>query len=67
MESKKFLTMEEFMKVTGISRSLGYDLVAKKKIPSVKFGKAIRIPAAYLHELEEDLLRNTHTSKSAQK
>jgi prophage regulatory protein len=35
----------EVTQVLGIGRSLVYDLIARKEIPSVRLGRCIRVPA----------------------
>jgi len=40
----ELLTPEEFRGYVGIGRSLCYDLLARGEIPSVRFGRVIRIP-----------------------
>jgi excisionase family DNA binding protein len=40
------LTVSEFGEALGIGRTLAYELVLKGKVPSVKIGRARRVPAA---------------------
>ena len=47
------LTVEQAAKVACISRRHAYHLVASGDLPSVRFGKAIRVPAHRLLELLE--------------
>lgn len=42
---KLLLRIDEITEILGISRSQAYKMVAAGEIPSLKIGKAIRIPA----------------------
>ena len=44
------LTVEEAAKMLGISRNLGYDLVRRGVIPSLRLGRIIRISRSRLEE-----------------
>lgn len=54
--SKKLLTVAEAAQVLGISRSLTYKLVLREELPSVKIGRARRIPAHVLDRYIAGLL-----------
>ncbi|MFC1848441.1 helix-turn-helix domain-containing protein [Chloroflexota bacterium] len=45
---KLLLKPNEVAQVLGIGRSLVYELIARKEIPSVRLGRCIRIPAESL-------------------
>ena len=47
---KIFLTMDDLVKATGLSRAYLYPLVMSGEIPSCKFGRARRIPREGLEE-----------------
>jgi len=49
-ESKAFLSIPEFMEVTGIRRTLAYDLVRRGEVPSRKVGGRRLIPVVALRE-----------------
>ena len=44
----ELLTPEEFRTVAGLGRATTYDLIRSGQIPSVRFGRAIRIPKSAL-------------------
>ncbi len=44
----EFLSPEEFRTYMGIGRATCYDLLRRGEIPSVRFGRAIRIPKSAL-------------------
>ncbi len=44
----ELLTPEEFRRVTGLGRATTYDLIRRGLIPSVRFGRLIRIPKSAL-------------------
>jgi excisionase family DNA binding protein len=60
---KKLLTVAEAAIVTGCSRSLLYQRVMRGEIPSIKIGRARRIPVA---ALEEWIERQLEAEQSAQ-
>jgi excisionase family DNA binding protein len=43
-----FLEVEEAAKLIGIGRSTAYDLVRRGDIPTVRFGRRIRVPRGAL-------------------
>jgi excisionase family DNA binding protein len=51
--SRPTLSVEEFAVVAGISRSTAYDAVRAGQVPSLRFGKRIRIPTAAVLRLLE--------------
>ena len=44
----EFLSPEEFRTYMGIGRATCYDLLRRGEIPSVRFGRAIRVPKSVL-------------------
>jgi excisionase family DNA binding protein len=42
----EYLTVDECRTYLGLSRGLCYDLLKRGELPSVKFGKLIRVPKA---------------------
>ena len=44
----ELLTPEEFRTVAGLGRATTYDLIRSGQIPSVRFGRVIRIPKSAL-------------------
>ena len=44
----EYLTVEEFIVVTGVGRSHAYDLVRTEVIPALKWGRLFRIPKSVL-------------------
>ena len=47
-ELPELLTPEEFRTVAGLGRATTYELIRSGQIPSVRFGRAIRIPKSAL-------------------
>ncbi len=45
------LTVEEAAALLGISRTLGYELVARRELPSLRLGRRIVVPRRALEEL----------------
>jgi excisionase family DNA binding protein len=45
-----FLTPGQFATLAAVSRSLIYRLIAQNRLPSIRLGSAVRIPAAALDE-----------------
>ena len=45
---KLLLKPSEVAKVLGIGRSLIYELIARKEIPSIRLGRCIRVPSESL-------------------
>ena len=45
------LTVEEAADLLGISRAFAYDLVARKRLPSLKLGRRLIIPRQALDRL----------------
>ena len=52
-ESKPTLSVDEFAVVAGISRSTAFAAVHSGQVPSMRFGKRIRIPTAAVRRLLE--------------
>ena len=54
---KLLLKPSEVTEILGIGRSLVYELIARKEIPSVRLGRCIRVPSEslqrWLKEREE--------------
>lgn len=44
VELPEFLSIEEFRAFVGIGRSCAYDLARRGEIPTVRFGRLLRIP-----------------------
>ena len=51
---KLLLKPSEVTQVLGIGRSLVYELIARKEIPSVRLGRCIRVPAESLQRWIRD-------------
>ena len=51
---KLLLKPSEAARVLGIGRSLIYELIARKEIPSIRLGRCIRIPSESLHQWLKD-------------
>ena len=49
-DHQTLLTVPEAAKLLRIGRNLAYELVAQGEIPSVRFGRLIRVPRAALEE-----------------
>ncbi|MGH9154496.1 MAG: helix-turn-helix domain-containing protein [Acidimicrobiales bacterium] len=47
------LTVEEAAQLLGISRALGYELVARRELPSIRLGRRIVVPRRALEALLE--------------
>jgi excisionase family DNA binding protein len=45
------LTVEEAAQLLGISRALGYELVARGEVPSIRLGRRIVVPRRALDTL----------------
>jgi excisionase family DNA binding protein len=45
---KLLLKPAEVAKILGIGRSLIYELIAQRKIPSIRLGRCIRVPSESL-------------------
>ena len=52
-ELPEFLSPEEFRTYVGIGRATCYDLLRRGDIPSVRFGRVIRIPKSALLAQQE--------------
>ena len=50
------LRVPEAAESAGISRSLAYELIAEGRMPSVRVGRSIRVPAEALREWVNELL-----------
>ncbi|MGI8684179.1 MAG: helix-turn-helix domain-containing protein [Acidimicrobiales bacterium] len=54
MENNRLtLTVEEAAQLLGISRALGYELVARGELPSIRLGRRIVVPRRALDALLE--------------
>ena len=51
---KLLLKPSEVTKILGIGRSLVYELIARKEIPSIRLGRCIRIPSESLQQWLRD-------------
>ena len=51
---KLLLKPSEVTQVLGVGRSLVYELIARKEIPSVRLGRCIRVPAESLQRWIRD-------------
>jgi prophage regulatory protein len=51
---KLLLRPSEVVQVLGMGRSLVYELIARKEIPSVRLGRCIRVPAESLQRWIRD-------------
>lgn len=49
-DHQTLLTVPEAAKLLRIGRNLAYELVAQGEIPSIRFGRLIRVPRAALEE-----------------
>ena len=49
--SSKVMTVEQAAKMLGLSRSGAYDAVARKEIPSLRFGRKIVVPKAAIEKM----------------
>ena len=47
---KLLLKPSEVTQILGIGRSLVYDLIAQKEIPSIRLGRCIRVPSESLRQ-----------------
>ncbi len=53
------LTVEEAARLLGISRALGYELVARGELPSIRLGRRIVVPRRALEALLESGTRES--------
>jgi excisionase family DNA binding protein len=51
MESPAFNTVDEVAKELRTNRKSVYDAIARKEIPVVRIGRAIRVPGAWLRRV----------------
>ena len=56
---KLLLKPSEVTQVLGIGRSLVYELIARKEIPSVRLGRCIRVPSESLQRWLKDQEKST--------
>ena len=54
----------EVTQVLGIGRSLVYELIARKEIPSVRIGRCIRVPADSLQRWLKDQEKGQYKDKA---
>ncbi len=60
---KKLVSVAEAALILGLSRSLLYTLVMRQELPSVKIGRARRIPVSALDDfVSRQLARESRTS-----
>lgn len=59
---KLLLSPEEAAELLGVGRSTIYDLMRMKVVPSVKIGRARRIPSAALQGYVERLIEQAQAS-----
>jgi len=52
---KLLLKPSEVTKILGIGRSLVYELIARREIPSIRLGRCIRIPSESLKQWLKDM------------
>jgi excisionase family DNA binding protein len=65
---KLLLKPSEVAQVLGIGRSLIYELIARKEIPSVRLGRCIRVPAESLQRwLRDQENYQSNESKESQR
>ncbi len=50
------VTVEQMADMLGIGRTVGWELVRKRKIKSVKIGRTRRVPVEAIHEYVASLL-----------
>jgi excisionase family DNA binding protein len=50
----QFLTAFEIAKLLKISKALAYRLISQRKIPSIRFGKTVRVLSSDLQKFIED-------------
>lgn len=61
---KLLLKPSEVTQILGIGRSLVYELIARKEIPSVRLGRCIRIPSESLQQwLRDQEYRSSETQR----
>lgn len=53
IDQRLCITVPEAAKMLGISRNFGYELVKRRELPVVKFGKRLLIPRAALEKMLE--------------
>lgn len=63
-QTKLTLTVAEAAAILHISRGSAYEAVRQRQIPSVRFGRTIRIPRAALERLLEQPGQNPHTEET---
>ncbi len=51
---KLLLKPSEVTQILGIGRSLVYELIARKEIPSIRLGRCIRVPSESLQQWLKD-------------
>lgn len=61
----QLLTVPEAAKVLRIGRNLAYELIARGELPSVRLGRAIRVPRSALERwLEREASATSHVDTS---
>jgi len=61
---KLLLKPGEVAQILGIGRSLVYELIARREIPSVRLGRCIRIPAESLQRWLKDQENGQYNDKA---
>ena len=61
MAERLTLTVEEAAELLGVSRALGYELVARGEIPSLRLGRRIVVPRRAI----EAMLDRAHTIRTS--
>jgi excisionase family DNA binding protein len=64
-QGRLLLRPREVADMIGVSRTTAYDLIAAHKIPSVRIGNHLRVPAAALEKLIEDGMTRTESDAHA--
>ncbi len=50
-DQKYFLSVKELAAILPVSQTLIYERIARKKIPCLRIGRRILIPASYVQEI----------------
>ena len=66
MSDELFITVAEAARRAGLSRAFFYPLVMRGEVPSVKFGRARRVPVAGLERWAADCLQSATTADGRQ-
>ena len=60
---KLLLKVSEVVKVTGYCRSVVYSMIASGEIPSIKYGRSVRVPADGLRQWIERQIETQNGTK----